>query len=248
MLQLFGSARTVAELERLIPAALLKAREQIDLLRSGNADPLDLVIRRHISREAEEYANRSANALVAQALEEAGVHLEPGEMIEYILVDATGKRNPAKAKPVALYAHDDGYDIDKYMAMALDAMGTLLLPFGYNEERCDRRLIFRSGENARSGRIENRFARHPCSIDSHAGTLYVNGHPESTRNPSGLRLSSRRFRLVLSFHYTLEVCMTLSARCCFLLCGFCLLAAPLVAQTTDKEKAPQAQQAPTRKR
>jgi DNA polymerase elongation subunit (family B) len=135
MLQLFGSARTVAELERLIPAALLKAREQIDLLRSGNADPLDLVIRRHISREAEEYANRSANALVAQALEEAGVHLEPGEMIEYILVDATGKRNPAKAKPVALYAHDDGYDIDKYTAMALDAIGTLLLPFGYDEER-----------------------------------------------------------------------------------------------------------------
>lgn len=38
--------------------------------------------------------------------------------------------------------------------------------------------------------------------------------------------------------------MTLSARCCFLLCSFCLLAAPLVAQTTDKEKAPQAQQSP----
>jgi hypothetical protein len=38
--------------------------------------------------------------------------------------------------------------------------------------------------------------------------------------------------------------MTLSARCCFLLCAICLLAAPLVAQTTDKEKAPQPQQSP----
>jgi hypothetical protein len=38
--------------------------------------------------------------------------------------------------------------------------------------------------------------------------------------------------------------MTQSARCCIFLCTVCLLATPLVAQTTDKEKAPQAQQSP----
>jgi DNA polymerase elongation subunit (family B) len=72
---------------------------------------------------------------VAQALEEAGVHLAPGESVEYIIVDATGKRNPEKARPVALYSLDDGYDIEKYTEMALKAIETLLFPFGYDVEQ-----------------------------------------------------------------------------------------------------------------
>ena len=86
-------------------------------------------------RRPDEYTNRSANAIVAQALAEAGVHLAPGETVEYIIIDATGKRNPEKAKAVALYSLDDGYDIEKYTEMALKAVETLLFPFGYDAER-----------------------------------------------------------------------------------------------------------------
>ncbi len=135
MLKILGEGKTVEELRALLPAVLLKAREGIDLLRSGKADPLELVVRRHLSKEADEYTNRSANAIVAQALEEAGVHLAPGETVEYIIIDATGKRNPEKAKAVALYSLDDGYDIGKYTEMALKAVETLLFPFGYDVER-----------------------------------------------------------------------------------------------------------------
>jgi DNA polymerase elongation subunit (family B) len=118
-----------------MPAVLAKAREAIDLLQSGKADPLELVVRRHLSLEADEYTNRSTNAIVAQALEEAGVHLAPGETVEYIIIDASGKRNPEKAKAVALYSLDDGYDIQKYTELALKAVETLLFPFGYDVER-----------------------------------------------------------------------------------------------------------------
>ena len=135
ILQLFGAARDVAGVEALVPAALEKAREYIDLLRSGGANPMELVVRRHVSREAEEYANQSMSAVVAQALDEAGIHLAAGEMIEYIIIDASGKKQPMKAKPVALYALDDGYDIEKYTELVLKAVETLLLPFGYD---CDR--------------------------------------------------------------------------------------------------------------
>jgi len=134
MLQIFGAAKNVAEVEALVPAALVKAKEHIDLLRSGKADPLELVVRRHISREADQYANRSASAEVTKALEEAGIHLAPGEMIEYVIVDASGKKKPQKAIPLALYSLDDGYDIEKYTEMTLKGVETLLLPFGWDME------------------------------------------------------------------------------------------------------------------
>jgi DNA polymerase-2 len=135
MLKIMGEAKTVAALEAVLPLVLARAKEFVDILRSGRADPLQLVVRRHLSQEADEYSNRSANAIVAQALEEAGVHLAPGESVEYIIVDATGKRNPEKAKAVALYSLDDGYDIEKYTEMALKAVETLLFPFGYDAEK-----------------------------------------------------------------------------------------------------------------
>jgi DNA polymerase elongation subunit (family B) len=135
MLKVMGEAKTLPALETLVPAVLATAKEFVDLLRSGRADPLQLVVRRHISQEAGEYTNRSANAIVSQALDEAGVHLAPGESVEYIIIDASGKRNPEKAKAVALYSLDDGYDIEKYTEMALKAVETLLLPFGYDAEK-----------------------------------------------------------------------------------------------------------------
>ena len=135
MLQLLGAAKTVADIEALVPAALAKAKEYIDLLHSGKADPLELVVHRHISQEADEYTNNSTNAVVAKALDEAGIRVAPGEMVEYIILDSTGKKKPEKAKPLALYSLDDGYDIEKYTEMALKAVETLLLPFGYDMDR-----------------------------------------------------------------------------------------------------------------
>lgn len=140
MLEIFKNAENVSEVSGLAPLALEKASEYVTLLRSGKADPLELIIRRHISQEASEYKNRSANAEVAKALVEAGIHLQPGESIEYILLDSTGKRKPEKAKPLSLYSFDDGYDIEKYIEMAFKAVETLLLPLGYDEARLRQHL------------------------------------------------------------------------------------------------------------
>jgi DNA polymerase elongation subunit (family B) len=144
LLQVFEKAKTVAEVEALVPVVLEKANEFIDLLRSGKADPRSLVIRRHISQEADEYKNRSASAEVTKALDEAGIKLSPGESIEYILVDATGKKQPQKAIPLVLYSFDDGYDIEKYTEMALKAVETILSPFGWDVERLGKVLAGRS--------------------------------------------------------------------------------------------------------
>ena len=59
MLELLEHAGGVKDVEALVPQLLEKAKEFIDILRSGKADPLQLVVRRHISQEANEYRNRS---------------------------------------------------------------------------------------------------------------------------------------------------------------------------------------------
>jgi len=56
-------------------------------------------------------------------------------MIEYIILDHTGKKKAEKAKPLALYALEDGYDVEKYTEITLKAIETLLQPFGYDLER-----------------------------------------------------------------------------------------------------------------
>ncbi|MFH2004410.1 MAG: DNA polymerase domain-containing protein, partial [Bacteroidota bacterium] len=117
------------------PDVLEVARDYIGRLQAGSVNSMELVIRRNISQEASEYSNNSVNAVVARLVEEMGVHLAAGERIEYIIIDQSGKRKPEKAKPLALYAFEDGYDIEKYTELALKAVETLLLPFGYDVER-----------------------------------------------------------------------------------------------------------------
>ncbi|KAB2922009.1 MAG: hypothetical protein F9K22_12640 [Bacteroidetes bacterium] len=135
MLAVLARGRSIAEVRALVPDALGVVRSFAEELRRGSVSPFDLVVRRHISKDPYEYANRSVNAVVSQALAEAGVQLSAGESVEYIITDASGKRDPQKAKPLALYALDDGYDAAKYTEMLCDAAETLLGPFGWTKER-----------------------------------------------------------------------------------------------------------------
>ncbi len=134
MLEKMGEAQTEDELRAMLPELLAIAGDFISVLRSGKANPMELVLRRHITKEAEEYTNNSISAVVSKLVESMGVHLSAGESIEFIILDQSGKRKPEKAKPLALYAFEDGYDIETYTEFALKAAATLLEPFGYSFE------------------------------------------------------------------------------------------------------------------
>jgi len=132
MLERMSGARTVEELRGAVPELLDIVRNFISLLRSGKANPMDLVLRRHVAKEADEYTNNSISAVVSKLVKEMGVPLAAGESIEFIIIDRSGKKKPEKAKPLALYAFEDGYDIEQYTEFALKAAETLLLPLGYD--------------------------------------------------------------------------------------------------------------------
>ena len=135
LLNHLAEAKNVEEVRAEVPALLDIAREHIAVLRSGKADPMELVMKKHISKEPDEYTNNSVNAVVAKMVQAMGVPLEPGESIEFIIVDQSGKKKPEKAKPLALYAFEDGYDIEQYTEFALRAVEVLLLPFGYDVKK-----------------------------------------------------------------------------------------------------------------
>jgi DNA polymerase elongation subunit (family B) len=124
----------VEEVREKVPELLEIVRDFISLLRSGKANPMELVLRRHLTKEADEYTNNSISAVVSKLVKEMGVPLAAGESIEFIIIDQSGKRRPEKAKPLALYAFEDGDDIEQYTEFALKAAETLLSPFGYDQQ------------------------------------------------------------------------------------------------------------------
>jgi len=60
------------------------------------------------------------------------MEVQPGEIIEYVILDQTGKRHPQKARSLLLYQPEDGYDVEKYTEFLLKAAETLFSPFGYD--------------------------------------------------------------------------------------------------------------------
>ncbi len=134
VIELMSKASGVEELKNLVPAIMEIVRSHLEALRSGRVSTYELIIRRTISKEADEYENNSMQAVVAQAMSEAGVALKPGETAEYIIIDHTGKRSPVKAKPFIFHQPEDGYDVEKYVELVLESIEILLGPLGYTYE------------------------------------------------------------------------------------------------------------------
>ncbi len=154
MLRIMAEMRSVAKIQNGMPQILDVVRDYLRELRNGTANPYELVVRRHITRDPDEYSNRSVNALVAQAVVAAGVSLQPGESIEFIITDQSGKHDPDKAKPLFLYKPEDGYDIEQYTKLLLDTASTILQPFGWTKQKLEEGLV-----SVRSGR-KKLIARH----------------------------------------------------------------------------------------
>ncbi len=135
LLEMLAEAKGVGDVRALVPDLLREASFYLNELRSGRVDPKELVLRRRVQKEMEEYSNNNLNAMVVRELAQFGIAVRPGEMIEFIIVDQTGKRDAQKAKSLLTYQHWDGYDIEKYTELLLKAVETLLSPFGYDLEK-----------------------------------------------------------------------------------------------------------------
>jgi DNA polymerase elongation subunit (family B) len=135
LLEMLSQAKSIAEIETAIPQLLDAAKFTLDELHNGRVNPMELVLRRRIQKGVSEYANNNLNAMVVRELEQFGITIQAGEIIEFIIIDQTGKRDAQKAKSLLTYNLPDGYDIEKYTELLLKAVETLLSPFGYDLEK-----------------------------------------------------------------------------------------------------------------
>jgi DNA polymerase-2 len=162
MLNRMSGALSVEEVRALAPDLLEIVRSAVAVLRSGKANPMELVLRRHITKEADEYTNNSLSAVVAKLVQEMGVPLAAGESIEFIILDQSGKKKPEKAKPLALYAFEDGYDIEQYTEFTLKAAETLLFPFGYDVQALKDELGLTPPVQKKASRRGRQLHSHPA--------------------------------------------------------------------------------------
>ncbi len=132
LLELMSEMKDVREISERAPELIREAGFYLNELRGGRVDPKQLVLRRRVQKEADEYSTNNLSAMVVRELAQFGVTVKAGEVIEYIIVDQSGKRDPQKAKSMLTYQHWDGYDIEKYTEFFLKAVETLLSPFGYD--------------------------------------------------------------------------------------------------------------------
>lgn len=144
LLTILSETTSIAQISALVPDLLKEVSFYLNELRSGRIDPKELVLRRRVQKESDQYANNNLNAMVVRELKQFGITIQAGETIEFIIIDQTGKRDAQKAKSLLTYQHWDGYDIEKYTELLLKAVETLLSPFGYNLERLQKHYQIRS--------------------------------------------------------------------------------------------------------
>jgi DNA polymerase elongation subunit (family B) len=131
----------LAAVRAALPEAEAAVRRAVERVRSGRADPSELVVRVVASRER--YSGRSPAAAVADALRARGVRLMPGQEARYVW--------GPEGRPVVADGAD-GYSPERYEALLLRAGASLLAPFGVGEDALARGLgAGRGGRQARLG-------------------------------------------------------------------------------------------------
>lgn len=128
MLAVLATARDLRELRALAPRAGRISEAEIAHVLAGQASPRDLVVTRRLSMAPEEYVNESLQALAARQLLARGLRIEPGQSVQYLVVNARAKKRGARVLAVPLVDERSPYDRAFYADLCRQAAATLLDP------------------------------------------------------------------------------------------------------------------------
>jgi len=130
MLEILARAENAAQYRARLAEVFALAREKLAELRRGEVAPRRLAILHRISHPPEEYKANLPVALAARELAAHGVHLSPGESVEFVLTRGGG------ARPYDLWRETDRVDAARYRELFLRMLESLAVPAG-----CDRAAI-----------------------------------------------------------------------------------------------------------
>ncbi len=147
MLEVLFGARTLAEVRAAIPRVLDILFEAALRLRDGEVPAADLAIAARLSRAPGDYRGNAAVAVVARQMARAGVRLQPGERILYVVTDAGARLPDDRARPLGLLGPDWSCDARYYTGLLLRAGETLLAPLGFTLKRLEEEVRQRTQVN-----------------------------------------------------------------------------------------------------
>jgi len=96
-------------------------------LADGSVAIEDLIVSKRLTRAPREYQKANQTAIAAQQLFGSGVHLRPGQTVEYIITDAGNRVPNDRVRAYALWDGWFGYDRRKYAELLRDAFEPLAL-------------------------------------------------------------------------------------------------------------------------
>jgi DNA polymerase-2 len=127
--RLAGTA-TVEELAAMRPELEEMAEGFRQRLREGSVNPQDLIITRVLSQAVEDYKVATPTALAARQLQQAGVHLDPGEKVRYVHAEKKGGPKECRVQAAPFVDTLDDYDAGLYLDLLERAVGEVRLLFG----------------------------------------------------------------------------------------------------------------------
>ena len=131
LLSLLGKAKEVAELQALVPKAVLLLRQRIRQLKAGRVPMEKLLVVQKLSRELAAYKDPSPAARAAAQLDALGRHIRPGQMVRFLLLrgqpDVHAWDLPNQPDPRQI-------DYERYKELTLRAASNIFQPLGVSEE------------------------------------------------------------------------------------------------------------------
>jgi DNA polymerase elongation subunit (family B) len=137
MLGKFAKAKTASEFYMKIPEAIEVLRGYTRKVLDNECVLTDLIFKTHVSRGCDEYRQLNNQMAAMKQLRLEGIETLAGQTIRYIITDHKSRNYEKMVKIPELVDENTHYDKEKYYEHLLRAAESILLPFGYTEERLD---------------------------------------------------------------------------------------------------------------
>ena len=139
-----AKVRDSQEFIQHIPRVVSVLRKYADKILNWEVDLADLIISKQLSKDPEQYVNSVHQAIAAKHLQTHGLEVLAGQTVKYIVVDADNKLPERRVLPVQLVDNANHYDVKEYLKLLVDAIYTILSPFGFTKKRLMTRMLGQS--------------------------------------------------------------------------------------------------------
>ncbi len=131
----FAEAKNISEFYLKIPDSIDILKNYVNRIYSKDVNLEDLIFQINVSREYDHYIKFSNHLAALRQLKKEGIDMKPGQNVRYVITDSRTKDYNKRVILPEFIDDNTKYDAAKYYQYLLKATESILLPFGYTEDR-----------------------------------------------------------------------------------------------------------------